>query len=120
MRRRRQDHDVNVGAKQFLERVETDEAAIGRDGQPVGRGLLQLLQAFLEPVGKGVGHGRELDVRVGRESVGHRAGAASAAADQADLQRVAAGRVGRARDQQIGRHRAGDDRRATVLEKVAA
>ena len=52
-------------------------------------------QALLEPILEGIGHGDELDVGVGGERLGGRAGAPVAAADQADPENVAAGRVDR-------------------------
>ena len=95
MRRRAEQYHVHAAAEQLPVSVESDEAMIGLDGD-FGRdllGLLQDLQTVLQPVFEGVGHGDELDVRIGGERLGGRTGAAVAAADQADPEHVAAGRV---------------------------
>ena len=60
---------------------------------------------LVEPILEGVGHGDELDAGVGGEGLLGRAGASAAAADQADLDRAAAGGM----DQ--GNGQAGRDRR---------
>ena len=50
--------------------------------------LLQALEALLQLILEGVAHGREDDVLVGLERLAGRAGAAPAAADEADPERV--------------------------------
>ena len=69
--------------------------------------------------GEGVGHGDQLDVLAGLEAVCHRAGAAAAAADQGNLQFLAAGRVGRPGHPQSSGQRKPRRRRAG-LQKVTA
>ena len=52
--------------------------------------LAEVVQAVLQTILERVSHGHELDVRVGRQCLSRRAGAAVATADQADPERVAA------------------------------
>ena len=117
LRRRAEQHHVDAAVDQLLVGVEADEPVLGRrrrPSTPTFSSCLQVARLLLEPVLEGVGHGDELDVRVGGERLGGRAGAAAAAADQADPQHVAAGRVdGRAAPASV----AGDGR---GLEELAA
>ncbi len=91
-RRAEQDH-VDATTEQFLEGVEADEAMVGLDLELRGDLVVFLegLEALLKPIGEDVGHGDELDIRVGTKRLGGRAGAAIATADQANAQHVAAG-----------------------------
>ena len=50
--------------------------------------LAELVEAALEPVFEDVGHGDQLGRALGGQGLGGRAGAAPAAADQGDLDRV--------------------------------
>jgi len=83
-RRGRQDHQVHVRVHHARVSVHADEAALGRHVHTVRMFLRDALKASAEPVLEGVGHGGEPGVRAGVERLDRGAGAASAAADQAD------------------------------------
>ena len=74
-------------------------------------------QALLEPILEGVGHGDELGAAVGGEGLLGRAGAAAAAADQADLDRAAAGGMDHGNKETAGDH--GCSRHGRALEEIA-
>ena len=58
--------------------------------EPISGMACSLRQTFVGPVGERVADRGELDVRVGREGVDHRALAAAAAADETQLERFGA------------------------------
>jgi hypothetical protein len=62
-----------------------------------------LFEARLGAVGKGVGHGGELGVRIGGKGVAHGAGAAATATHETDFQLVAACGMGEAPNRQLRR-----------------
>src|SRR6185312_9260754 len=91
--RRAQQHDIDAAAEQLLVAVEAVEAAFRRHID-LGCDVLDVLQfgkASFEAIHEGVAHGDEFDVGVGAEGLLGGAGAAAAAADQADAEQVAAG-----------------------------
>ena len=85
---RGQEHDVHITLEELLIGVQADETAVRRDFHPIGQLTigLQGTKALLERLGKGVGHGDKLAVRIGNQGVGSSSGASTSAADQADLQ----------------------------------
>ena len=86
-------HHVHAALDQLLVGVEADETMIVVDGHLLGIRLLKQPAAVLEMIGEDVGHCDQPDVFAGVHGVGGRSAAPSAAADQADLDRVAAGGV---------------------------
>ncbi len=95
MRRRTQQYGVHPTINHLLIGVEADELLVAwhRDlfGEPSL--ALQLPQARLEPIAERVTHGHQADVGIRLEGIGGCPGAAPPAANQADAQRVRAGRV---------------------------
>ena len=65
MRRRAEQHHVDAAGEELLVGVEADEPMVGLDVELGGHLLVLLedLQALLQPILEGVGHGDELDVR---------------------------------------------------------
>ena len=86
-------HHVDVALDQFLVGVEAEEAMLVVDRHLLGVQLLQPPAGPLQAIGEDVGHGHQPHVLAGVHGVGGRPAAASAAADQADLDHVAAGGV---------------------------
>ncbi len=120
-----QDHHVDQAATdQLLGGVEAGEAVIGRDGDFGGsifsKRSLNILQTVWYAVAKGVGHCHELAVLVGPERVDGGAAAAIAAANQPDLQQVAAGGMGAAGDRQAAGQSPGGRQGGCGLEEVTA
>ena len=120
-RRRGKNH--HVARLQTIHRlpvaVEADELAVLGYVDLVAALLLQLLEASLETVLKDVGHGDQFDRAAGGgQGVGRRAGAAPAAADQRDPNRIAAGGVGHAGRIELQRQR-GARRGGRRLQKLA-
>src|SRR5512135_1066760 len=114
-----QDHQVHAGVNHFLEGVEADEAAVGGDVELVAEvAVLEVVLGGVEPVLEQVAHGVELHVRARVDRIFGRGGAASATADQADLDGVAAGRVHVRPGAQAGRRRGPDRRDRRGLEEV--
>ncbi len=102
MRGRGQEDEVDL-VDDVLVGVEAGVLAIlGDVDAGADRRSLELGEAVVEPVLEGVGHGDELGAGVGGEGLLGRAGASAAAADQADLDRAAAGGMDQ-RDRQAGR-----------------
>ena len=98
--------------------VEADEAVVRLARRPcsaISSSPGAACQAVVEPVVEDVAHGDELDVLVGVQGLLGRPGAAAAAADQADLERVAAGGVN-----VRGRRTGGGAGDGPVAEEVAA
>ena len=91
MRRRGQEDEIDL-VDDFFVSVESDVLAILRDFDAGGDcQALELGEAVIKPILKRVGHGDELGAGVGGEGLVGRAGAATAAANQADLDGAAAG-----------------------------
>jgi len=86
------------------------------DGHLVGLRFLETLAAGLELVLEDICHGHELDVLAGVHRVHGRPGAAPAAADQADLERIAARSVGASGQGQSGDRRRPDQGARTGQE----
>ena len=88
-RRRREDHEVDVGREHLLVRVEAGEARVVGDlvlapRTPASalRDLRELGAALREAIGHEVAHRDELDALRAAQAVARRAGAAAAAADR--------------------------------------
>ncbi len=92
----------------LLVAVEADKLPLGGNIDPVAELLLQVAVAAAEAILEDVGQGHELQALVGRQRVGRRAGAASAAADQDHLDRVVLPRVDAWNDR-AGQGRSGGD-----------
>ncbi len=90
---RTQQDDIRAGGDGFFIGIEADEPAFRRHIDAVAELLLEAVQGALDRLGEGVGHGHELDVAVGlvQQRIGGGARAAAAAADEGDLDLVAAG-----------------------------
>jgi len=110
-RRRRQNHIVHAAADHVLISVESQEAAIVGDidrvaelfNSPIAGGnFLQFTSAAVKPVLENVAQGMNLDVGSGMQDIVGGAGAASPAADQANFDHFAAGRVDVADQAPIG------------------
>ena len=86
-------HHVDAALDQVLVGVETDKGMIVVDRHLGGVRCLQSLAAALKMVGKKVGQGDQAHVLAGVHGVGRRPAASPAAADQANLDRVAASGV---------------------------
>ena len=71
--------------------VEAGERVVVVHGDLSLELLLERLAAVLQLVGERIGHGHQQRILVGADGVDRRAGAAAAAADEADLEHVAAG-----------------------------
>ena len=115
-RRRRQHHQV-AAVDHLLVGVEADEAAVVGDVELVLAvlGVPNRVAAVPEAILEHVGQGVDLDVVGGARRLADvlgRARAAAAAADQADLDRVAARGVGVGQEAKAGR------RRGRCLEKI--
>ena len=106
-------------ASSFSIGVEADEFLIVRHSDLVGKVWPQLVQALVDLIGERIGQGRQLDVRIGPQGIGGGAGASPAAADQADFQRVASGRMNAPRSSQRAGQRAAGDDQTRLLEKLA-
>ena len=106
VRRAGDQHDVDVAVDHLLVGVEADEAmgVVDRPAAP-GYFFLSSSQAALELLGEDVGHGHQPDVLAGVHGIGGRAAATPAAADQPDLDHVAAGGMGAAGQRQGRRTR---------------
>ncbi len=118
--RRGDQHHVGTRRNRLLVGVETDEHAILGQIDLVAILLLQLGGATLGPIGKGVGHGDQLDVVHGIEAILRRPGAAATAADQGNLQFITSGGVGRPRDiQSAGQGKPRCHGRA-IFQKISA
>jgi hypothetical protein len=89
-RRRRQDHVVDVARQHLLVGIEADEAGVVGHGELVAEPSSQHRPRLVEPILEGVGHRHDADARRGVDDVAGGARAASAAADQADPDLVAA------------------------------
>ena len=87
-RRRGQEHDVHAAVNDLLVGVQPHEALLGSDFHLVRMLLLQALQALLQLILERVAHRGQDDVLVGIERLAGGAGAAPAATDQADAERV--------------------------------
>ncbi len=111
-------HHVHPALDDLLIAVEADEAVVVVDGHLIRLGLLEPVAASPDLVFKDVGHGDELRPGVGVHGVGGRAGAPAAAADQAELQRLIAGRMGRSAHGQAAGH-GGGNRGRRGLQKIA-
>jgi predicted amino acid racemase len=105
-----QNHHVRERDR-LLVALEPDEAPVFGHIHPVPVLVLQTVQRAREPVFKRIGHGHQLhrSQGMGVERVIGGTGAATAAADERDLQFIAAGRVGHAFQREIGQRRAGDN-----------
>src|SRR5262249_5295688 len=89
-----QEHDIDPGVDDLLVGVKADEAPRHWHVELTGDVFLgECGQTVAEPVGEGVTHRDEFDGPVGAEGLHGGAAAASAAADEADAQHVAAARV---------------------------
>ena len=114
VRRRGENHDVDAAVDQFLIGIEAAEMMIFGDGDLVAGFLLQLLgelvQAVFDFVFERIGHRHQLDVLIGVQGIVRRPGAAAAAADEAQLQRIVARRVNRSGKCQAAGQCAGGDR----------
>ena len=86
-----QKHDVNTAIDELLVGVKADKTVFGIDGDTILELPFQATQRVLQAVAEGVGQGHQSRVGIGPKGIGRRAAAASAAADQADPQHVAAG-----------------------------
>ncbi len=85
-RRRREDHHVDVGREQLVDRVEADELAFLGDEHAFGIGvLLELRDRATDAIGEDVRHRPDDDARIGVEGVRRRTGAPATAADETDL-----------------------------------
>ena len=122
-RRRRQDHQVDVSGQHLLVGVEPGERHVVV--HLVHRGELGVLAGPLGQVGAGAGqpvreevsHRHQLHVVAGAQAVGHGAGAAAAAADDAHPDRVHVG----GGCPEVARHRhAGGGHRGGGLDETAA
>ena len=79
---------------------------------------LEVLEPVLDPIGKHVGHGNQLDrPLVDHQGIGHGAGTACSTADQSQPDRVVLGGVD-FRDADARQRRSRDDR-AGLLQKIA-
>ena len=121
-----EENDVGAGVDHLLEGVEADKDPLRRNVDLGRRAVGQQPLIFAEPAQRALGvvledvaHGHQADVLAGAEAVDDRAGASAAAADQGDLQLVAAGGMGRPRDVQSSGQ--GDARRGgrRALEKFS-
>ncbi len=116
-RRGCEDHVVRVAGNHLLEGVPARELAILGDRGAVAE-LLQVLQAVGEAIREEVACGHEADAHGRVQRVLDRAGAATAAADDADADLVAAGRPC-ARDVRGRGERAAHHDRGARLQEVA-
>ena len=94
------------------------QAAGGALADPAAAG--QVLQACLEPVLEGVGHGPELDRPGGAQRLGGGPGAAVSTAEQGHLDFVAAGGMGGSADRQLRGQCCGRGNRRGAFQEVAA
>ena len=94
VRRAGDDDRVDAAMDHFLIGVEADEAVGVVDGHLVGIHFLEPRPAVFDAFGEDVGHGHQPDVLAGVHGIGGGPAAPPAAADQADLDHVAAGGVG--------------------------
>jgi hypothetical protein len=79
---------------------------------------LQAVQAQLDPVLERIGHGPQLDLRIGLESLRSSAGAAAATADEAHLQLLARAGMHIPRQRERGQRAGHGERRRS--KKIAA
>ncbi len=94
VRRRGEDHHVHVALEHLLVGVEPGELPLLGHVDAVAEGPLQRAVAPGHALGEEVGHRHELGVRVGGHGVAGGPRPAPAAANQADPQHVAPGRMG--------------------------
>ena len=80
--------------------VETDELVVFGHVDAVLERVRQVVVRAVESIAEGVGHRNQFHGALRAERLAARAGAAAAATDQADLDRLIAGGVGRAGDAQ--------------------
>ncbi len=118
VRRAGDHHHVDAALDHLLVGVETDERVRVVHHELVGVHLLQLRPGSLDPLGEDVGHGHQAHVLAGVHGVGGRSAAPAAAADQPDLDHVAAGGMDAAGQRQNSISRRPGNR--TVLEKLAS
>ena len=112
-RRRRAQHHIHAAVDDFLIRIEPDELPLLRHVHLVGMRLRQALEAGHDLVFESIAHRPQHAVAIGGQRLIRRAAAATAAADEADLDFAR-------------RRRAGEDRREAergdggggVLEEV--
>ena len=116
--RRGEDGDVAVGGAGLLVGVEAGEDPVGRERlhAVLGERVAGAHRAFLEEIGEGHDLDGAARLLAGVDGVEHRARAASAAADDGDLERALAHEMGggAACTKEDGRCRCGGDEGATV------
>ena len=93
-RRRREDDVVDVGRQQLLVGVQADEAPVVGHGELVAEAAGENRPRLVEAILEGIGHRDDADAGRGVHHVAGRAGAAAAAADQADADLVGSVREG--------------------------
>src|SRR5207253_2975755 len=108
--RRRGQHDVVRGGNHLLIGVKADKAALFGNIHAIAKRLdllvlhelVCLAAAVLQPVLEDVAQRNNLNIRSGVQHIIDGPGTAAAAADQADLDHIAAGRVDIAQHAQVG------------------
>ena len=91
--RRGEDDDVDAGVDDFLISVEADEGGYGGDFYFLAVAGFESGEGSVDVILEGIADGGKGDVFVGVEGLLGSAGAAPAAADEADLQQIGAGGV---------------------------
>jgi hypothetical protein len=88
-----QQHNINAAVDDLLVRIEADEAIFRLHIDLAGDvGIfLQRFETAFEPVGERITHRGKFDVGITAQGLRSRPGAAPTAADQADLEDIAAG-----------------------------
>jgi hypothetical protein len=120
MRRRGQNYHVHIAVDQLLGGVETHETMVGVNRHFVRKVLRNGDKTVVHAVGKGVGHCHQLAIFVGAQRIHRGAASPAAAADQADLQEVVAGRMGAAGNRQPAGQDPGRRQGGSGLQKIAS
>ncbi len=97
VRRRRQEDHVNIGPHHLLVGVPADKALVRRDLDRVGHLGLELLERLLQAILEQIAHRHDLHARRALDATDQVARALPAATDDADPDRIGAGRIHRSR-----------------------
>ena len=85
-RRRGEDHEVHAAFQNFLVRIEAHKFSFLIEVNLTGAAALHRFETAIEFIAKHLAHRVEFAVAIGRERLINGASAASATADEADLQ----------------------------------
>ena len=83
-----EDDDIDVGGEHLIDGFEADEFLALLDLHLIGLQFADVVEAGVEALADDIAHGGEDDVFVGGKGVAERAGAATAAADDPELERL--------------------------------